>query len=262
MPGNQQRLKEEIVPLITTTWSWLWFYRVSSLNGELSCRFILNGQISEWHRSAHWTLGRKRVFPKMSNHSLQLWNGGKVSFHLQHRYFLVYFYCGSAVNCLCWPWHYTHQEEVNWKLNFCQQPGKLEHFIQIVSGFLCHVFYLTIEEIKKHHTVMCNVLAVSFAENGKSVYSWARAHTCKCVYVWQCQQAYVPYVCVGTSTFELVRVIYVCQRVCTCETAQRERAGVCQHVNWKGFIFAALLPGRKRGSGHRCEVWLMDVLPW
>ena len=36
---------------------------------------------------------------------------------------------------------------------------------------------------KKDHTVMCNVLDVSFAENGKTVFSSVKAHTLKCVYV-------------------------------------------------------------------------------
>lgn len=161
----------------------------------------------------------------------------------------------------CCSWHYTNQEEVYCKLNFCPKPGKLEHFQQIVFRASASSVLSENGKDKKDNTVMCNVLEVSFAENGKNVFSWVQAHTCKCLYVWLCQQAYRT--CLSTCTFGFVRLnqcLWAC--VCTREIASRERAAVCQHVNWKGFIFAALLPGRKRGSGHRCEVWLMDVLPW
>ncbi len=55
-------------------------------------------------------------------------------------------------------------------LTFARKPGHLEHFIQIVFRvFVSGV--LRIEKIKKDHTVMWNVLDVSFAENGKNVFS-------------------------------------------------------------------------------------------
>lgn len=65
---------------------------------------------------------------------------------------------------------------------------------------------------------MCNVLAVSFAENGKSVFSWVQPHTCKCVYAWLWQQAYVC-VCAHWSLCELP--VFV--SLCTCEIAAREK---------------------------------------
>lgn len=48
------------------------------------------------------------------------------------------------------------------------------------------MFYLTTEEIKKDHTVMCNVSSVSFAENGKAVFflsTGAYMQMCLCLTV-------------------------------------------------------------------------------
>ena len=86
------------------------------------------------------------------------------------------------------------------------------------------------------------------------------------VVMFDCVSRHTYCTCLCMCTSEFVRVICLWKCVYLWNSKERERggvrAGVCQHVNWKGFIFAALLPGRKRGSGHRCEVWLMDVLPW
>ena len=57
------------------------------------------------------------------------------------------------------------------KLNFCSQRGKLEDFIQIVFRVSVSCAVSENRKDKKDPTVMCNVSDVSFAENGKTVFS-------------------------------------------------------------------------------------------